>query len=179
LNAISYRETFVDSSRKLADMVVHDVGNNEQKFFGLLDLVVEDNYPLSMRAARAMSLCIEKHPKLLTSMLNRVLKKLKTFRIDGVKRSILRSITLENAEIAEDHQGLLVDACFEFLVCPTEPIAVRYYAMDIIHSISHEYPEIKEELLLTLETQLDGEASNLKYRMKEVIRALRKELHSR
>lgn len=62
----------------------------------------------------------------------------------GVQRHITRILSKAPASELED--GRLVDACFNWLLNPKTPIAVKVNAMEIIANLCLTYPELGQEL---------------------------------
>ncbi len=62
----------------------------------------------------------------------------------GVQRHITRILC--NAPATELEDGRLVDACFNWLLNPQTPVAVKANAMEIISKLCSTYPELGQEL---------------------------------
>ena len=166
----------VDSSRMLANLVVEEVGDNQQKFDELTRVALHDQYPFSMRAARAMSLCIDKYPQLIHSLLDDIIANIEKIKTEGVKRSILRSIASGSIPLTEDQEGYLLEICSNFIKSNSEAIAVQAYSMEIFYNISNHYPELKYELKEILKSQLtESDSTGIKTKAKNMLKVLEKE----
>ncbi|HOW32624.1 MAG TPA: hypothetical protein PLP88_13755, partial [Bacteroidales bacterium] len=54
-------------------------------------------------------------------------------------------------EIPDDLKGELINVCFGWLISPTEAVAAKVYSMDILYQLSQQFPEIKHELIDSIE----------------------------
>ena len=170
----NYESKFVDSSRLIADLIVADIGNDAKKFAELMELSLRDEYPLSMRAARAMALCIEKHPILILPHLQSMIDALDSISIEGVKRSFLKIFAEMPVDLNEDMLGILTDLSFNWLGNPKESIAIRYYAIDILVKVVKLYPEIRNEFTESLNSLVDNDSTALLAKRRKVINYLNK-----
>jgi hypothetical protein len=169
---MNFRETLVDSSRKLADIVVNEVGNNQNKFNALADVMMEDEYPVSMRAARALSLCTEKYPQLILPLLDDMLRKMENMKTEGVKRAVLKILASRKIELNEDQEGILFDRCVHYMNSSSEAIAIKVYSMDIACHISNSYPELKPELRTIFNAMLDDERAGIRARARKMLKTI-------
>jgi len=80
---------------------------------------------------------------------------------------------LQFADIPESLAGLTTDICFRLLQNHKEPIAVKAYAMTIIYNLSQQYPEISDELVLTIEDLLPFGSPGIKSRGMKIIKAIK------
>ena len=169
-----YESKLVDSSRRIADLVVADIGNNPGKFAEVMDIALRDEYPLSMRAARVIALCIENNPGLIVPHQQKIVDAFENLSVEGVKRSFLKIFAEIPVEINEELIGILTDRSFNWLVDEKEAIAIRYYAIDILLKVVKIYPEIKGELTDALNYIRENDSTALQTKSKKVINYLMK-----
>jgi hypothetical protein len=170
----NYESKLVDSSRLIADMLVSDIGNNKEKFAEMMNLALRDEYPLSMRAARVIALCVEINTELIAPHLHGMVEALDRISVEGVKRSFLKIFAEMPVELDEDMLGILTDRSFNWVVDQKEAIAIRYYAIDILVKVVKLYPEIKVELTESLNSILENDSSALLVKSKKVLKYLQK-----
>lgn len=170
----NYEIKLVDSSRLVADMLVTDIGNNKNKFAEMMELALRDEYPLSMRAARVIALCVENNNSLIEPHLQKIIDVLDKIGIEGVKRSFLKIFAEVRLNLNEDMLGILTDRSFAWLANPKEAIAIRYYAIDILIKVVELYPEIKVELSDCLHTLLENDTAALQAKSRKAIKYLEK-----
>jgi len=149
---MNFREVLnIDSSRMIADMVIDGIANNPAHFKTVMNLVLEDTYPLSMRAARALQFAAERNIELIEPYKNQLVTIIANSKVDGVKRSFLKLLGrfINLKEI--DNLGLLVDLSFKLMLDTKEAIAIRYYCTDILFSILKIEPDLKPEVMVVFE----------------------------
>jgi hypothetical protein len=169
-----YELKLVDSSRRLADMLAEDIGDDREKFSEIMTLAMRDEYPLSMRAARVAALCIEKQRIPDQDYLPQIIENISRLKVEGVRRSFLKILAEQPVKMDEDTLGKLTDQAFNWLCDTKEAIAVRYYCIDIILKVVSVYPEIGKELAECLKNLFDEESAGLKSKSRKVLKYLAK-----
>ena len=169
-----YKEKLVDSSRIIADMLVEDIGDDPERFSEMVEIALCDEYPVSMRAARVVSLVVEKHPHLFGAQLDLVIQKLPGIKIDGVRRGFLKIFAENPPELNEEQIGLLTDLAFTWLDDSRQAMAIRYYSIEILVRICDWYPELRNELSAILEELAKEGSPGLKYRSITALNSFRK-----
>lgn len=169
-------DLLVDSSRAVADMCVIAIGEEPELFKEAYAIAKKDIYPQSMRAARVVELAGSEHPELVQPYLAEMIEMLPSVKVDGVKRSFFKMIVNYPLPDNEDLLGRLFDFSIS-LIASNESIAVRAYSMQLSYQISNIYPEIKQELLLLIESQMDAASAGLKTIGRKILKKLRKEMN--
>jgi hypothetical protein len=169
-----YEAKLVDSSRIIADMLVNDIDHDQVKFNEMFDLAMRDEYPLSMRAARIISLCAERYVDLVQPHISAMINSLQQIKVEGVKRGFLKIFAESPVMLNEDETGLLTDMAFNYLSNQQEAIAVRYYCIDILLKVAGQYPEIGNELSSVLNSLPDDSASGLKAKCTQALKVLKR-----
>jgi hypothetical protein len=167
-----YTGKLVDSSRLLADILVSDIGNDLLKFDEMLRIAFRDEYPVSMRAARVISLVAERNRELIDPYIPIITDMIIKCRVDGVKRSFLKILAETPAQFDEKTIGKITDMAFKWIDDPKQAIAVRYYCIDILLKISSDYPEIGMELSEILKNMIVDTSSGLKSKSRKVLKYL-------
>ena len=70
---------------------------------------------------------------------------------------------------AEEHEGEAIDLLFTWLTDPKRNITVKTNSMLALHQLTEKYPDLKNELRLSLESQLKNFSANFD---KKVLRVL-------
>ncbi|MBN2174988.1 MAG: hypothetical protein JW731_12715 [Bacteroidales bacterium] len=173
---LDLKDLLFDSSRKTADIAVCLVGDNPETFKKVLDFAMEDNGQFAMRAARVVNLAALNHPELMQPYINDIVKRLPGFKNDGLKRGIAKTLSERSFELEENTLGILVDTCFQWLNDPQEKIALKVYSMDILYRVSQSYPDIKPELISSLENELPKSSEAVGNRSKKILKKLYSEI---
>lgn len=169
----SIEEQLVVTSKKIADIVVSNIGNNQALFDETMELVYRDKHPVSMRAAWVANFVVEKHPGLIKPHIIKLAALLPKSEIDGVKRLALKMLKNSILELPEDVFGELADTCFTIAEDPKEAIAVRAFALDILFEVLKIYPEIKPELIAVMESMIPDGSKGIKNKCTKAIQQLR------
>ncbi len=163
----------IDSSRLNAELLVEKFDEDPGVFETILNLMYQDTYPLSMRAARVIWLIGERYPDFIKSYMPEMIAKLPAFKVDGVRRNILALI--ENSPLPEIDLGNLFEYCYTALENVKEPISVRGYSITILYEISRLEPQLKTELINFFESLLPNDSIGIETRIKHTLRRLYKE----
>ena len=166
-----------DSSRRSAMHSVDAIIKNPSLLKAFIDLAFRDVHQFSMRAANVIEKYDAKVPCVTESYLDAILQHIIETKNEGVKRCFLKLFTHYSFEENEKIQGLLVNYCFQWLSSTDESIAIRYYCMHILYSISNYIPELKPELAATIEIILEQGDKSLKTQGGKFLRKLNKEMH--
>ena len=169
----------IDSSKITADMAVHTIGDNPVLFKKVLDFALEDRDVFAQRASRVIQLCTSKYPHLIQPHLNEIITSLPGFQNGGLKRNVLRLLSQRTNEFTEEQQGILLDVCFKFIMNSDEKPAIKVYAMDILYDISNQYPDLKNELISTIKSQMPTASAGIKSRSQKMLKKLYKEIEAR
>ena len=94
-------------------------------------------------------------------------------RFDGVKRALVRA--LSNQKLKEEELGLAAEICFNYLSSQEESVAVKVHAMTVLLQIVQRVPELKDELIFSLEEQFPYQSAGFKSRAKKILKKLRVE----
>jgi hypothetical protein len=119
-----------EQSRANTDLLVNIVLRKPELFNELWAIVMQNEGPLSRRAAWVADYCAEINPGFLENRLEELSIKVNNFSSDGLKRYALRM--LSRSVLPVENLGYLVDACFKWLENRTESVAVKMYSMVIL-----------------------------------------------
>jgi hypothetical protein len=145
--------------------------SSARHFKELMKCFMSDDYRLAQRAAWSVSWAARKKPVMIRPYVKDLVTVLEKKEVhDAVIRNSLR--VLEDVDIPAEHHGVIINACFNFLEKPGYPLAFKVYSMTIIAKLSAIYPEIKQELKLIIEENLDNGTPAFKSRGKKILNSL-------
>ena len=125
----------------------------------LLRYVTVPDEKLAWRAAWIIDHLNQQAPQLIKPHLSRLCTILKTTSFNGVRRSLMKVLVTNPSPVNED--GLLVDLCFNWMVNPKIPTAVRAHAMKLVYNLLPIYPDLRGEFKTSLEVALEEEAKGV------------------
>lgn len=144
-----------DSSRSFTDYLSSLIEKDAQLRAEFWEMFFANEEPYSRRAAWALDLVCETRPGWSQPYASRLINSLPALTHDGMKRHSLHM--LSRIEIPEENMAGLINICFEWLLSPSEAVAAKVYCMDLLYRLSQQFPEIKHELIDSIEYGLgDG-----------------------
>lgn len=149
--------------------VVRELISNPNKLDELVKVFQYNNVRVCNYAGWIISYIGEKKPELLYKYLPAVIQKLENKEhSQALIRNIFR--TLQFVDIPEKQEGFVLTKGFEFLNNNNSSIAVKVFAMTVISNLSKKYPEIKNELKLSLENQMEHASAGFKCRANKILK---------
>jgi len=148
------------------------IGADQEAFDELIDLFIHDEYRVTQRAAWVVSHCVDQHPWLIEKHLEPIILNLQNNVNDAVKRNTVR--VLQFVDIPEDLMGITAEICFDYLNSGKEPVAIKAHSMTVLFNIIKKFPELKEELKLSIEDQLPFGSAGFKSRGTKILKAIAK-----
>lgn len=88
----------------------------------------------------------------------------------AVTRNIVR--ILQYSQIPEVFQGRIYDLCFQYIINPKTPVAIRAFSMTICAHISEEHSELKNELAIALHDLYHHGTPGIKSRVRHTLKLL-------
>lgn len=156
-------------NRQNADLIADWVGTNQERFDGLLNILLSKDLKLAQRASWPLSISGMKHPFLIQNHLGKILINIKRKDIhNGVRRNTLNLFVY--GEIPEKQESEMMNLCFDFVADPLESAAVKSSSLGILGKLAKKYPEILPELKIIIEDQLPFGANSFKIKARMVLR---------
>ena len=162
------------TSRLNADILVDKIEEDPDIFETVWQIMLEDTYPLSMRASWVITHFAKKHPYFLEPRIDEIVAMLPDIKTVSVWRNLLNILSM--LSIPEKHAGHLFDLCYSLLESPATAIAIRAYAMTILYHISNQEPALKPELISLFESQKDSESAGVHARANILLKKLYREI---
>jgi hypothetical protein len=148
--------------------IVTWVGDNQKKFDELFALFVSNEYRIVQQSAWPLSYCVQAHPQLIEQHYPKLISNLSKPNIpNAVKRNTIR--LLQFITIPKKYHGVVMNICFELIQSIEEKPAVKAFALSVLENLAKQYPEIKAELHLIIETQMPYESAAFKSRAKKIL----------
>jgi hypothetical protein len=164
----------VETSRRNTDLIAGLVFQKPEVFDELIAIYLSNEEPVSRRAAWVVDTVSREVPGLIKpDHLLSITGMLEKFSHDALRRHSL--CILSRSPIADELHGILVKTCFDWLLSPAEPVAVKVYCMEILYLISFVVPEIRNELADSIEWRMDEGTPGFRNRGLKILKKLRKE----
>lgn len=161
------REFSLENTLKTRDFI----GEDPLLFHELMDIYLKGDKTMAPRAAWVLSHVHDQYPHLTDLYVPEIIELLsKPAGHDAIKRNGLR--ILMEKRIPEEYLGICADFCFNFLNGREEPVAVKVNAMSILKGIVLRVPELKDELVFSIEEQYPFQTAGFKNRAQKVLKAI-------
>lgn len=151
---------------KIADYI----GKDEAKFKLLMECFFSSENRLAQRASWVVSSCCGSSPELINPYLKKMVSLLDKDVHDAVKRNTVR--ILQSIDIPDKLQGEVLDKCFALLSNKATTVAIKAFSMTVLSSICKSYPELREELKVIIEDQIEYEKPGFVSRGRKVLKEL-------
>jgi hypothetical protein len=151
-------------------IVVQLVLNDSSRIEELMECFFSRNTTLSQRSAIPVGIIASKDSSLVLPFMKKMLSIANVPYNSGIRRNIVR--TWQFLDIPEKYRGEVLDQCFKYVNDRKEAIAVRAFSLAICSQMCEYYPELKEELLLTIELHQEHGGPGFKSISKKVRKKL-------
>ena len=169
---MNLRATIVaEHSKASCNKITKWIGDNQQRFDELFDLFINDEYRVVQRAAWPLSYSVIAHPQLIKKHFTKLISNLKKPKLhDSVKRNTVR--LLQHITIPERFHGEVMSLCFDYISSVDEATAIKAFSLTVLQHLSHQYPEIKQELKTIIEDRWDYETAAFRSRARKILKEL-------
>jgi hypothetical protein len=169
-------ELLIGHSKARALRIANYVDCNKEKLGELLQLFFDNRIIIHQRASMAVGICAERQSCLFYPYLRPMLKNLKNPVHDAVVRATFR--IFKDMDLPEELWSDVWEVCYQYLISPRYPVAIRVFAMTVLANICKNVPELKHELQIVIEDQMPYWSAGLKSRGKKTIDKIKKlDLH--
>lgn len=164
-------EILKEHSKRQTDKIIRYVGDDQKKFDTLVELFLKGEYRVTQRAGWSISYIVIAHPHLVKKHLKNLLLNLEKPNLhNAVIRNTFR--LLQFVEIPKSLHGLAIETCFRFFIDRKQPVAIHVFSMTVLGNLVKVYPELKNELKLSIQAQLPYGTAGFKARARKVLRKI-------
>jgi hypothetical protein len=168
-------DLFTELSRCNTDLVAGIVLQKPELYEELFALFLRNEEPVSRRAAWVVDIVAEQRPGLLAPHIPEIIRHLRVFSHGALKRHSLRMLARSPLPQGDD-LGILMQACFDWLLAQEETVSSKVYSMEILYRISQTEPELKKELADSIEWRLNEETPGFRNRGQKLLKKLYAEM---
>lgn len=144
---------------------------DERLFNQLFQFIFSGDQRWAWRSCWIIDNAAEEFPDLLADKLPEIIAGLSSTQNGSLKRHFTRILC--RYQIEEEYLGVIVNRCFE-LLAPSEPVAVRVYALQLLFNITLHQPDLKGELISVIESLLEeGGSAGFINRSNKLLQQLR------
>lgn len=145
-------------SMKEAEWMAVSAIENPEVLRSLVDYSYSADHKLAFKASWVLTKVNDLSPETICPYLDRIAGSLSQVDNESAVRSFLRILSFTDMnKLSLRNHGILADNCFSFLRSGFSSVAVKAYAMEILYKLVLIYPELKNELVATINIlQIDG-----------------------
>ena len=159
------------ASRANSYQVVAHVANDTDKYHELVEIVKENSKPYSEKAAWAINHCFENGTGFFDDYFEDFAQILAdSCYSDSIKRNVVRIFQFK--EIPINLQGSVINSCFHLLQKKETAIAVKAFSMGVLENMVKLYPELKNELAVSIKEILPTASAGIKNRGHRILNRL-------
>lgn len=161
----------LEHSKDNTVLITNYVIANPEQLSVVMDLFFNGDNRTSQRVSWVVSHVHDRNQQFLKPYLPAIIENLKN---NEQHISIIRNSwrILQDMNIPEELEGLTLDLGFDHLLSSDSPIAVKVFAMTVLSNLVAKYPELAEELKVTIEDQIPYGSAGFKSRGKRILKKL-------
>ncbi|MEI6047277.1 MAG: (deoxy)nucleoside triphosphate pyrophosphohydrolase [Bacteroidota bacterium] len=160
---------------KEVDWIATSAIENPAIFLKLFEYSLSSDKKLAFHASWTLTKVCDKFPEIIYPYLSRIVETLVKLDNESALRSFLRIISLSDLEKTGNRQhGILADFCFNTLNSGFSAIAVKAYSMEILYQLALIYPELANELSVSIRILLEDGSAGITSRGRMVLKKLAK-----
>lgn len=157
-------------SKENTQLIFDYLLNHPEDFEELIRIFTQEDYRLNQRSAWVIGMVGENKGEWLLPYFPVWIDCLKNPKHNAISRNIFRS--LQSIEIPEEFESAIYDLCLKDLSKTQNPTAIKVFAMTVAFNISLKHKELKEELALTIEEQIDYSSVGFASRAGKILKAI-------
>jgi 8-oxo-dGTP diphosphatase len=160
-------------SMQEAEWVATSAIENPAIFKKLIEYSFSSDKKLAFRSSWTLTKVCDQYPEMISPGLPTIIEKLDKLDNEGVQRCFLRIISLYDVnKINTKHHGLLAEHCFNALRSGFSAIAIKAYSMEILYKLAVIYPELANELAVSINLLQGEESGAIQSRSRMVLKKL-------
>jgi len=171
---MNFSELMYESSKFLGHKIANQLLENPQYLEAAFETIEKQIPQISNRTTYVLQIYDNERPEDIIPYYDRILKNIEQLEVEGIKRSFLKIFTRRYNLLNEEQDGKLIDLCFKFLNSSSESIASKMYSMEILFYMTQKYPELRNELISTIEFGFSEGSPAYKSRAKQYLNKMMK-----
>ncbi len=161
-----------EHSKAQASIICAGVISGHLNIAVLFDLLISGDMRMRQRASLPIEMIAKSAEYLIYPHLESLIEVLHRENIhDSLPRNILR--IWQHMSFTEELIGEIYDISFAYLSNPNNAIAIRVFAMSTCSKIADQYPELSQELILTIEEQYPHASTGFRNRARKELQKLK------
>jgi hypothetical protein len=160
----------VEHSKKNTNFIVQEIQAKNLDLKDVFKVIKKNETLFSQRAAWVISSLSDQNNYLLKPYYQELISLIDSKYHDAVLRATFR--ILSTMKILEKDQGFVFETGINFLNDKHTAVAIKAWAIDVLMQIATPYPELQNEILLSIKPQLLNASSGLKGKILKTIQKI-------
>jgi hypothetical protein len=156
--------------KKEAELVAHRIAEEPEYVNQLWEIAIS-NEKHSWRATWLMDKVYLINQDLIRPYLPQIIDMIPDLEDESKQRQFLKLISME--PLPKNISGSFINKCFDLLIASTTAVAVKVHAMQILFNFTQTEPDLKNELALIIEEQMENGTAGFCSRGKKLLKKLR------
>ena len=168
-------QTMVNSmmSMQEAEWIATSAIENPAIFKKLIEYSFSDDKKLAFRASWTLTKVCDQYPEMIVPGLTTIIETLDKLDNEGVQRCFLRIISLNDInKVGTKYHGILAEHCFNALRSGYSAIAIKAYSMEILYKLSLIYPELANELTVSINLLQSEKSGAIQARSRMILKKI-------
>jgi len=155
--------------KKTAILIAKEIALEPKIMVNLWKFAISE-HKQSWRATWLMDKVYDEAPQLIRPYLPLMIQLIPNLESESKQRQFLKLIS--NEPLPKNISGEFINCCFDFLISRSTAVAIKVYAMQILFNFSQIEPDIKNELAIIIEEQMNEGTAGFKSRGKRILKAI-------
>jgi len=170
---LGFEDLLYDSSRICVEMAGDVIREKPGVLAEAMDLAETGRSVTDARAARAIYFGTTGRQEMIFPHLERIIHIVLTHQSNSVRQNFLKILSEMDLPDKEDIVSPLITRCFDWINTAESTPAVKVYSLEILYRMSLKIPELQNELMFSIENQLEQSSVAFKTRGNRILKKLR------
>lgn len=158
-------------SKELRNQIIDFVGHSKSRMKALMHFFFHEKIRYNQRSSWAVGEIGVAEFKMVEPYVEQMISAMSEHKHDAIVRNVLR--IFEDVDIPEEIEGPICDQCFRYVSDPSYAIAIRAFALSVLHRIVKKHPDLQSELIAIIEEHLPHGTAAFKVRSRRILSDLR------
>lgn len=164
------KQLHLEHSKSNTNFIVTKIKSGQLSLPDVFSIIKDNEVLFAQRAAWIISTLSDQNKELLLPHYDDLISLIDRKHHDAVLRASYR--TLASMTIMEKDQALLFDNSMFFLNNKHTAVAIKTWVIDVLMNIAAPYPDLQNEILLSIKPQLPFASSGLKGKIMKTIKKI-------
>jgi len=157
-----------ENTQKIADYI----GKSRKRYKELWEIIKHAEAPIPQRGSWVLSHSPISFSPAVIPFIPEMIEEVQKPVHDAIKRNVMKIIATID-EIPEEVSASFFDLCIDWAIDKNTSIAIKVYSMEIAGNIAMPYEELRNEVIVVIEDQMEHGSAAIKSRGRRLLKKLR------